>query len=218
MLQHVYERARLAKLLEDVWVATDDQRIFDLVMSFGGKAVMTSPEHVCGTDRIAEAALLPAAAGIGIIINIQGDQPLIAPEALDRLVAALDADPALMMATLHEPLTSEADLRDPNVVKVVADANGNALYFSRSPIPYAPAGKARGVAGHFKHVGVYGFRREFLFEFTRMKHGRLEAAESLEQLRVLEAGGRIRLVASAGVSISVETPDDIGRVEALIGR
>ena len=220
MLQHVYERARLAKQLEDVWVATDDQRIFDLVMSFGGKAVMTSPEHVCGTDRIAEAALLPAAAGIGIIINIQGDQPLIAPEALDRLVAALDADPTLMMATLREPLTSEADLRDPNVVKVVADANGNALYFSRSPIPYAPSGSARGgvsLGWHFKHVGVYGFRREFLFEFTRMKHGRLEAAESLEQLRVLEAGGRIRLVASEGISISVETPDDIGRVEALIG-
>lgn len=217
MLQHVYERARLAKRLEDVWVATDDQRIFDLVVSFGGKVVMTSPAHACGTDRIAEAALLPAAAGIGIIINIQGDQPLIAPEALDRLVAALDADPDLKMATLYEPLTTEADLLDPNVVKVVADMNGNALYFSRSPIPYVVAGSAVSLGGHFKHVGVYGFRREFLFEFTRMKHGRLEAAESLEQLRVLEAGGRIRLVASAGVSISVETPDDIGRVEALIG-
>lgn len=214
MLQHVYERARLAKRLEDLWVATDDQRIFDLVVTFGGKAVMTSPGHACGTDRIAEAALLPAAASAEIIINIQGDQPLIAPEALDRLVAAFDADPDLKMATLHEPLTSEADLRDPNVVKVVADMHGNALYFSRSPIPYALAG---GEGVHFKHVGVYGFRRDFLFEFARMKHGRLEAAESLEQLRVLEAGGRIRLVASAGVSISVETPDDIGRVEALIG-
>ena len=217
MLQHVYERAKHARRLEDVWVATDDDRIFDLVAGFGGTAVMTSPGHVCGTDRIAEVALLPSVAEVDIIVNIQGDQPLIAAEALDRLVSALDADPSLGMATLYEPLTSEKDLYDPNVVKVVAAANGDALYFSRSPIPHTPAGRALEAGVHFKHVGVYGFRREFLFEFTRMKHGRLEAAESLEQLRVLEAGCRVRLVASAGVSISVETPDDIGRVEALIG-
>lgn len=214
MLQHVYERARLARRLDDLWVATDDQRIFDLVATFGGKAVMTSPGHACGTDRIAEAARLPEAADARFIVNIQGDQPLIAPEALDGLVSALEDDPAVRMATLFEPLTSAADLTDPNVVKVVSDANGDALYFSRSPIPYAPAG---GAGVHFKHVGVYGFRRDYLFEFTRMKRGKLEVAESLEQLRVLEAGGRIRLVASAGFSISVETPDDIGRVEALIG-
>jgi 3-deoxy-manno-octulosonate cytidylyltransferase (CMP-KDO synthetase) len=213
MLQHVCERAGSARRLEAVWVATDDQRIFDLVAGFGGHAVMTSPDHACGTDRVAEAASRPEAGGIDIIVNVQGDQPLIASDALDRLVAAFDGDPGLKMATLYEPLKSPGDLSDPNVVKVVADRHGNALYFSRSAIPWSKAG---GVDGHLKHVGVYAFRREYLFEFTRMPRGRLEAAESLEQLRVLEAGHRIRLVASSGISISVETPGDIKRVEALI--
>ena len=214
MLQHVCERAGSARRLEAVWVATDDRRIFDLVAGFGGHAVMTSSDHVCGTDRVAEAASRPEAAGIDIIVNVQGDQPLIAFDALDQLVAAFDGDPGLKMATLYEPLKSPDDLRDPNVVKVVADRQGNALYFSRSAIPWSPAGG--GFDGHLKHVGVYAFRREYLFEFTRMPRGRLEAAESLEQLRVLEAGHRIRLVASSGISISVETPGDIKRVEALI--
>ena len=215
MLQHVYERARSARRLADVWVATDDPRIFDRVTGFGGRAVMTSPDHSCGTDRVAEAASRPEAAGFDVVVNVQGDQPLIAAEALDALVAAFDADARLDMATLYEPLTSQEDLRDPNVVKVVAGRGGDALYFSRAPIPYV-VGAEGGGALHFKHVGVYAFRREFLFEFTRMPKGRLEAAESLEQLRVLEAGRRIRLVASSGHSISVETPDDIEKVEALI--
>jgi 3-deoxy-manno-octulosonate cytidylyltransferase (CMP-KDO synthetase) len=213
MLQHVYERAKTARRLEDVWVATDDRRIFDLVAGFGGRAVMTSPDHVCGTDRVAEAASRPEAAGIDVIVNVQGDQPLIAADALDRLVGAFDGDPDLGMATLYEPLTSEADLRDPNVVKVVADRRGDAIYFSRSAIPWSMTG---GLDGHLKHVGVYAFRREYLFEFTRMERGRLEASESLEQLRVIESGHRIRLVASSGRSISVETPGDIERVESII--
>lgn len=214
MLQHVYERARTARRLENVWVATDDTRIFDLVSGFGGRAVMTSADHVCGTDRVAEAASRPEAAGVDIIVNVQGDQPLIAADALDRLVGAFDGEPGLGMATLFEPLESDEDLRDPNVVKVAADRRGDAIYFSRSAIPWSVGGR---LDGHLKHVGVYAFRREFLFEFTRMPRGRLEAVESLEQLRVIEAGHRIRLVASSGFSISVETPGDIERVEALIG-
>jgi 3-deoxy-manno-octulosonate cytidylyltransferase (CMP-KDO synthetase) len=214
MLQHVYERACRASRLSEVWVATDDRRIHDLVASFGGRVVMTAADHACGSDRVAEVAALPLAAGAEIIVNVQGDQPLIDPEALDRLVAAFDGDPALRMATLYEPIKDAGELRDPNVCKVVGDAAGYALYFSRSPIPWYRDGDA--LTGRFKHVGVYAFRKEFLFEFGRLPRGRLEAAESLEQLRVLEAGHRIRLVPSAGVSISVETPADIERVEAFM--
>ena len=219
MLQHVYERAARAKLLDRVLVATDDRRIAALVEGFGGRAVMTSPDHVCGTDRVAEVAAGPEGAGIDVVVNVQGDQPLIDPAALDRLVAVFDGpaageESAPGMATLFEPIEDERALLDPNVAKVVMDARGDALYFSRSPIPYFRAGGS--LAGYFKHVGVYAFRKEFLFAFTRMDRGRLETIESLEQLRALEAGHRIRLVASTGSSMSVETPGDLQKVEALL--
>ncbi|HET9481533.1 MAG TPA: 3-deoxy-manno-octulosonate cytidylyltransferase [Candidatus Polarisedimenticolia bacterium] len=233
LLQHVHERASRARRLAGVWVATDDSRIVELVRRFGGHAVMTSPDHSTGTDRVAEVAAMPEAADYGIVVNIQGDQPLIDPDALDGLVAAFDADPDLRMATLFEPLRTVEDLLDPNVAKVVADSRGRALYFSRSPIPYyrhsgSPMEEAsrqatgllprrpEGMAGFHKHVGIYALRRDFLFEFGRMPQGRLEALEGLEQLRVLEAGYAIQLVPSAGVSISVETPEDLSRVEAII--
>jgi len=219
MLQHVYERAKRAARLADVWVATDDDRIARAVEKFGGRALMTSASHRTGTDRVAEAASLPAAAGYPVVVNIQGDQPLIAPEALDALVAAFDTAPVPDMATLFEPLGSLSDLDDPNVAKVVATTEGNALYFSRGPIPYARStmeGRQRGLESCFKHVGVYAFRRDFLFEFTRLPHGRLESIEGLEQLRVLEAGRTIRLVPSAGHSLSVETPGDLDRAATLL--
>ncbi|HKY31183.1 MAG TPA: 3-deoxy-manno-octulosonate cytidylyltransferase [Candidatus Polarisedimenticolia bacterium] len=234
LLQHVYERAARARLLAEVWVATDDPRIRDLTVRFGGKAVMTSPDHPSGSDRVAEAAALPEARGAEVVVNIQGDQPLLDPDALDGLVAAFDGDPGLDVATLFEPLRTTEDLLDPNVAKVVSDRQGNALYFSRSPIPYYRAEGAAmvemgaggaallsrrrgGMAGYWKHVGVYAFRAPFLFEFGRLERGPLEELEGLEQLRVLEAGRRIRLVPSAGASISVETPEDLRRVEAIIG-
>jgi len=201
MLQHVYEAARRAARLHEVWVATDDERIADAVRRFGGRVVMTSPSHQSGTDRVAEAA---EAVDAEIIVNIQGDQPLIAPEALDALVAAFDADADLEMATLYEPIAAAGDLNDPNVAKVVIDGHGNALYFSRSPIP------------GFKHVGVYAFRKPFLMEFARMGPSPLEKLEKLEQLRVLESGRRIRMIRSSGSSISVETPADIGKIEAML--
>ncbi len=233
LLQHVYERTRRSAEIADVWVATDDERIRGMVAGFGGRAVMTSPRHASGSDRIAEAAALPGAAGFDIIVNVQGDQPLIDPHALDGLVRALREDANLAMATLYEPLRTVEDLLDPNVAKVVADRTGHALYFSRSPIPFYWRAGARleslrsaieielprrpeGMAGFFKHVGVYAFRKSFLFEFSRMERSPLETMESLEQLRVLEAGRRIRLVPSAGVSISVETPGDLERVQAIM--
>lgn len=225
MLQHVYERASRASRLSDVWVATDDQRIFDVVSGFGGRVLMTLPDHATGSDRVAEVAALPEADGVEIIVNIQGDQPLIGTEALDRLVAAFDDDPDLKMATLFEPLGSDEDLQNPNVAKVVADRRNNALYFSRSPIPYSrnrQDGAREGTGGDplpdgfWKHVGVYAFRKEFLLEFGRLERGPLEALEGLEQLRALEAGHAIRLVRSAGLSVSVETPADLERVQAMM--
>ncbi|HET6372802.1 MAG TPA: 3-deoxy-manno-octulosonate cytidylyltransferase, partial [Candidatus Polarisedimenticolia bacterium] len=204
MLQHVYERAARAKRLAGVLVATDDQRIVDAVEGFGGKAVMTLPDHASGSDRVAEVARRPEADDVEIVVNVQGDQPLIDPRALDALVAAFDDAPDLQMATLYEPLASVQDLVDPNVAKVVPDRSGHAIYFSRSPIPYyrheSPAHAAlkerfetdlalrpEGLAGYWKHVGVYAFRKEFLFEFGRLPQGTLEALEGLEQLRALEA-------------------------------
>jgi 3-deoxy-manno-octulosonate cytidylyltransferase (CMP-KDO synthetase) len=231
LLQHVYERAARASRLSAVWVATDDQRIMDLVDGFGGRAMMTSPDHATGSDRVAEAASRPETKDAAIIVNIQGDQPLLDPDALDALVAVFDDDGALKMATLFEPLRTVEDLLDPHVAKIVADRLGYALYFSRAPLPYyqkpgAPmkprfetdlGERHEGMAGYWKHVGVYAFRRDFLLDFGRLERGPLEASEGLEQLRVLESGHRIRLVPSAGVSISVETPGDLERVEAIIG-
>lgn len=223
LLQHVYERSRRAGRLFDVWVATDDKRIFETVTGFGGRALMTSAEHVSGSDRVAEVAAHPEASGAEIIVNIQGDQPLIDPEALDALVTALDSDPSLDMATLYEPLGSLEDLSDPNVAKVVADRRGDALYFSRSPIPHSWDGSRgtgapgpEGLRAYRKHVGVYAFRKRFLLEFNRLERGPLEQLEGLEQLRVLEAGRRIRLVPCSGCSVSVETPGDLRRVEAIM--
>jgi 3-deoxy-manno-octulosonate cytidylyltransferase (CMP-KDO synthetase) len=234
MLQHVYERAKRARRLADVWVATDDERIAETVARFGGRAVMTRADHATGSDRVAEAAALPEAAGAGVIVNIQGDQPLLEPAALDGLVAAFDAAPPPDMATLYEPLASPEDLIDPHVAKVVMDRAGHALYFSRSPIPYwrqagpampameadtarRAAARPVGLAGWWKHVGVYAFRRDFLFEFGRLERGPLETLEGLEQLRVLESGRRIRMVPSSGLSVSVETPRDLDKVEAILG-
>ncbi len=212
-------------------MATDDRRIADVVSGFGGRVVMTSPDHATGTDRVAEAAALPEAAQAQVVVNIQGDQPLIDPLALDGLVAAFDdADAAPDMATLYEPLRSVEDLLDPNVAKVVADLDGHAIYFSRSPVPYRRlegepmardfasllGRRPEGLKGYWKHVGVYAFRKDFLFAFGRLPRGPLEGAEGLEQLRALESGRRIRLVPSAGVSLSVETPEDLERVRGIM--
>jgi 3-deoxy-manno-octulosonate cytidylyltransferase (CMP-KDO synthetase) len=224
MVQRVYERARAAKRVDQVLVATDDERIARVVRGFGGEAVLTSAEHATGTDRLAEVARGLAAE---IVINVQGDEPLLDPAGIDAVAEALAGDPALEIATLSLPLVSLDEMLAPSVVKVVTDAAGDALYFSRSPIPHVrqPEGSdpraaaaeavARGLAR--KHVGLYGYRREALLRFAALPQHPLEAAEGLEQLRALAAGMRIRVVPAQGkAGVAVDTQEDLERVRALL--
>jgi len=206
MIRWVWEGARRAKTIDRLVVATDDRRILEAVEAFGGEAVMTSPGHPSGTDRVAEVA---ARFEARIVLNIQGDEPLIEGSTLDRLVEVLQ-DPGLPAASV---MAKEADLSligDENVVKVVADEFGNALYFSRAAIPF-------GASGFFyRHIGIYGYQREFLFRFRALPVSRLEKAERLEQLRILECGQRISMVAIDQPVLSVDTPQDIIGVERFL--
>lgn len=210
VILHVAARAQLCKTVDEAVVATDDRRIFDVVVNGGFKAVMTRPDHVCGTDRIAEAAEKSDA---GIIVNIQGDEPMIDTVSVDRAVQALLDDPALDVATLAVPITHDVEFEDPNAVKVVMDNRGNALYFSRSPIPYN-RGKLADPPRH-KHLGLYVYRKAFLLKFSRMEPGTLEQAEQLEQLRILQNGVNIRVIVTGKDSIGIDTPEDLKRAEAL---
>jgi 3-deoxy-manno-octulosonate cytidylyltransferase (CMP-KDO synthetase) len=224
MIQRVYERARAARTPDTVLVATDDERIAAVVRGFGGTAVMTSAEHATGTDRLAEAA---AATDAQIVVNVQGDEPMLDPAGIDAAAEALLADPTLPMATLSLPLASVDEMLAPSVVKVVVDAAGDALYFSRAPIPHVRRGSAsdarasaeeavaRGLAR--KHVGLYAYRREALLRFPTLPRSPLEEAEGLEQLRALHHGLRIRVVPVAGgAAVAVDTPEDLERVRALL--
>jgi 3-deoxy-manno-octulosonate cytidylyltransferase (CMP-KDO synthetase) len=206
MIVRVWRQARRARSLERVIVATDDERIARVVRMAGGEAEMTASTHQSGTDRIAEVA---ARIDAEIYLNVQGDQPFIAPEDLDALVAPMRAEPALAMATLATPITDREEWYNPNKVKVVCDARGDAIYFSRSPIPFARDGGVPAVAR--RHIGVYGYRRDFLLRFAALGPGVLEQIEKLEQLRALERGYRIRVVASVAPSLEVDTPDDLVR-------
>jgi len=183
MIQHVYERACRAASLEELLVATDDQRIYDAVRNFGGEAIMTSAYHPTGTDRIAEVAGRLSA--VDIIVNIQGDEPLIEPEAIDQVVTALQDDADAAMCSLMTPLADTTAAMDSNIVKVVCDLRGYAMYFSRAPIPGLPAGVMPRIAPWKRHVGLYVYRRDFLLAFTRLRPSPLEKLERLEQLRAL---------------------------------
>ncbi|MBI4354782.1 MAG: 3-deoxy-manno-octulosonate cytidylyltransferase [Candidatus Omnitrophica bacterium] len=211
LVQHVYERAKQAKTLDEVIVATDDERILRAVAAFGGKAVMTGAQHRSGTERVAEVARQTAAQ---VILNIQGDEPLIHPEQIDQIASFLAAHQAVPMATVMTPLTDQADVVNPNVVKVVVDQDGYALYFSRSPIPHARAG----APAYWKHIGLYGYQRYFLLQFPHLPPSPLEQAEQLEQLRALWHGHKIKLLETAHDTIGVVTADDLARVEALLNR
>ncbi len=226
MIQHVYERACQARLVDEVLVATDDQRILQAVQACGGKAVLTSASHPSGTDRVAEVA---ASLACDIVVNVQGDEPCIAPEAIDALLQPLRQEPALRMSTLARPLQDVHELLTPNVVKVVVDGDSNALYFSRAPIPYhrsawpqapqllAQAGAMPSIPpGCIAHAGLYAYRREFLLALAQLPPTPLEQVEQLEQLRVLEHGYRIRVVRTTYVSLGVDTPEDVARVERLL--
>jgi 3-deoxy-manno-octulosonate cytidylyltransferase (CMP-KDO synthetase) len=216
MIEHVYRRASNASRVDAVVVATDDERIADAVTSFGGHAVMTSVSHRTGTDRLAEVA---ASLSSDIIINVQGDEPMLDAGAIDACVQALLDHPDDVMSTVRRRL-DEQDADNPAVVKVVVDANDQALYFSRSAIPFRrePSG---GVGDHsallrWAHVGLYGYRRSFLLTLATLSPTPLEQAESLEQLRVLEHGYRIRCVETNSFSLGVDTPDDLARVRAML--
>jgi 3-deoxy-manno-octulosonate cytidylyltransferase (CMP-KDO synthetase) len=214
MIQWVYERARRSPSLDRLVVATDDGRIFDCVNGFGGEALRTSPAHPSGTDRVAEAAQKLNVKDEDLVVNIQGDQPLFEPAMIDEVVEPFRQDPTLLMGALVYPIQSAQELSNPSVVKVVMDKNGLALYFSRSPMPYvmAPNGRAR----YYKHIGPYAYLKHFLIRFTQMERGELERAESLEQLRALENGYRIRVVETRYDSQEVDTPQDLEQVRRLV--
>ena len=204
MIEHVYRRAAEARGVDAVIVATDDERIAAAVERFGGVARMTSAGHRTGTDRIAEVTReLPCR----IVVNVQGDLPLVEPEMIAQVIEPLLADPATPMSTVYRRLTSAADVANPNIVKIVVDRTGHALYFSRSSIPYGSL-----IHPGFKHIGMYGYRKDFLQAFAALPQTPLEQAESLEQLRALEHGFRIRAVETQYESIEVDTPEDLERV------
>ncbi len=210
MVQHVYERARLSPALDRLVVATDDERVFERVLGFGGEAVKTSPAHPSGTDRVAEAAQKLGLQDFDLVVNIQADQPLFESGMIDEIVGPFREEPDLPMAALIHPIRSPEDLNNPSVVKVVCDKRKFALYFSRSPMPYviAPNLSVR----YFKHIGPYAYRMDFLLTFTQMERGALERAESLEQLRALENGYRIKMVVTQFDSQEVDTPEDLNKV------
>jgi 3-deoxy-manno-octulosonate cytidylyltransferase (CMP-KDO synthetase) len=215
MVQRVYERARQAKLVTRVVVATDDERIVAAVKAFSGEALMTRADHRSGTERMAEVASHILA---DIYVNVQGDEPLIEPAAIDAAVEAMAADESVCVSTLCVPITRAEDIANPNVVKVVADFDGNALYFSRAPIPWVrdPSDVEAGAVRHFKHLGIYVFRRDALLEFPTLPPGELERLEKLEQLRLLENGIPIRVVETEHDSVSVDTAEDVTRVEQML--
>jgi len=211
MVVRVWRQTARARAISRLVVATDDERIARAVVAAGGEAIMTSPAHQSGTDRIAEvAAKVPAA----IYLNVQGDLPFIDPADLDALAAPMRADGDIAMATLATPIVDAEEWHNPNVVKVVCDARGDALYFSRAPIPWPREGAAPPVQAR-RHIGVYAYRRDFLLRFADLEPGMLEALEKLEQLRALERGFRIRVVASVAPSLEVDTAEDLTRARAL---
>lgn len=209
MIEHVYRRAAAAPSVNAVVVATDDARIAAAVEGFGGIARMTRSSHQSGTDRLAEIA---EELSCEIVVNVQGDEPLVEPEMIEEAIEPLDADATLHASTLRRRITDEDDYTNPHVVKVVVDRDGTALYFSRAPIPHSRTG----APAAYRHIGLYAYRRSFLLAFARLQPTPLELAESLEQLRALEHGFRIRTVETHYDSIGVDTPEDLERVRRLV--
>ncbi len=216
MIQRVWERVRQAKKISRVIVATDDERILQAVAAFDGEAVMTRAEHRSGTERVAEVGATIGGGDGEIFLNVQGDEPLVEPDAIDTLVEAVESDESVAVATLMVPIAKPADIMDPNIVKVVFDFDGNALYFSRAPIPWVRDRNAPVHVQHMKHLGLYGFRRAALLDFPTLPVGDLERIEQLEQLRWMENGYKIRVAETSHDSVSVDVPEDVARVEQLL--
>jgi 3-deoxy-manno-octulosonate cytidylyltransferase (CMP-KDO synthetase) len=213
MIEHVYRRAAAAPSVGAVVVATDDERVRVVVEGFGGLVRLTSAAHRSGTDRLAEVAVDLRCA---LVVNIQGDEPLVEPTMIEQALAPFSGDSELMMTTLRCRIDDPADLLDPHVVKVVTDGDSNALYFSRAPIPFPRGGTTHPSSGvAYKHIGLYVYRREFLLAFARLAPTPLEQAEALEQLRALEHGFRIKTIETRHDPIGVDTPEDLERVRRI---
>jgi 3-deoxy-manno-octulosonate cytidylyltransferase (CMP-KDO synthetase) len=223
MIEHVYRRAAAAPSVEAVVVATDDERIVRAVEAFGGIAKLTDSSHRSGSDRLAEVA---AELECALVVNVQGDEPLIDPQMIEEAIAPFRDEPELQIGTLCRRIRDPREYVDPNVVKVVVGPDGYALYFSRSPIPFVREGRRadptasgwrpEGDVPAYKHVGLYVYRRKFLLAFARLAPTRLERAEALEQLRALEHGIRLKTVETTRDSIGVDTPEDLERVRHLV--
>jgi 3-deoxy-manno-octulosonate cytidylyltransferase (CMP-KDO synthetase) len=214
MIQHVCSCAANCLDISDVYVTTDDERIFKCVEDFGGKAIMTKEKHPSGTDRIAEAVEKLGLSNEDIIINIQGDQPVFEPSVISEMIKPLLNDETIPMGTLKYRINNPAEIDNSNIVKVVTDNNDYAIYFSRSTIPFYREDSLTGI--YYKHLGFYAYRKDFILEFSRLPGGKLESAEKLEQLRAIENGYKIKVVEAGSDSIEVDAPEDIIKVENLI--
>jgi 3-deoxy-manno-octulosonate cytidylyltransferase (CMP-KDO synthetase) len=216
MIQHVYACAKCCADVSEVYVATDDTRILGCVRSFGGKALLTGEGHPSGTDRVAEAARKIGLEPDDVVVNIQGDQPLFRPELVSQMLAPLLQDGGITMSTLIYPISDDKELNNPNCVKIVTDARGYALFFSRSPIPFYR--ESENSRTYYKHLGFYAYRMGFLSTFASLPVGALESAEKLEPLRALEYGFSIKVVEALFDSIEVDCPADVRRVEEMLER
>jgi 3-deoxy-manno-octulosonate cytidylyltransferase (CMP-KDO synthetase) len=212
LIQHTWERCLQASSLSQVIIATDDMRIAEAAFAFGAEVALTSEKHPSGSDRIAEVA--EKLSGVKHIINLQGDEPAIEPHLIDHLVEELQGDSKLQMVTAATPFESAEDIANPNNVKVVTGVRGQALYFSRSPIPFDRDGTAK--PAYWWHLGIYGYRRDFLLEYVGWKPTPLEESEKLEQLRALEHGASIKVITTAHRALGVDTPEDVERAEKAI--
>jgi 3-deoxy-manno-octulosonate cytidylyltransferase (CMP-KDO synthetase) len=210
MLQHVWERAKQALLLDELIIACDDERVAAVAKEFGASVVMTAKQHVCGTDRIAEVV---NPLECKVVVNIQGDEPLLHPTMIDSVVRVLLDDPGLSMATLIKRIEDPAAIADPHVVKVVVDKNNFAMYFSRAPVPFIAHSSDVKAPSYYKHIGLYGYTKDFLFTFKNLKPSNLERIEKLEQLRVLEEGYKIKVIETKYDTIGVDTPEDLTKLK-----
>lgn len=212
MVQHVWEQAKKSQLLEDLVIACDDERVYKAVKDFGGKAVFTAKEHTSGSERLTEV-INPI--DVKVVVNIQADEPLVHPTMIDAVVEALLADSSLVVATVMKKIERPDEVEDPNVVKVVFDKNNFALYFSRHSIPFIRDAQPEEII-HYKHIGLYGYTKDFLFTYKMLSQSKLEKFEKLEQLRILENGYRIKLVETKFETFGVDTPADLERVRKYL--
>ena len=213
MIQHVWERARESKVLDDLIIACDDDKVAEVAKNFGAKVIMTSKGHTCGTDRISEV-INPLE--VKVVINIQADEPLIHPTMIDDVARSLLGDPSISMATVMKKIDNPTIAKDQNIVKVIVDKNNFALYFSRAPIPFYASNSEEATPVYYKHIGLYGYTKDFLFIYKNMPVSRLEKIERLEQLRVLEEGFRIKVIETKYDTIGIDSPEDLNKLKSFL--